>query len=60
MRLVITSHVMAHAYKVKLLILAYHFYQKFTCLDGVDVLVALAAIRVESYIAERDFCALLT
>ena len=60
MRLVITSHVMTHACKVELLILAHHFYQTFTCLDGVDVLVALAATRVESYIAERDFRALLT
>ena len=60
MRLVITSHVMAHACKVKLLILTHHFYQTFTCLDGVDILVSLAATRVESYIAERDFRALLT
>ena len=60
MRLVITGHVMTHACKVELLILAHHFYQTFTCLDGVDVLMAPATTRVESYIAERDFCALLT
>ena len=43
MRLVITGHVMTHACKVELLILAHHFYQTFTCLDGVDVIVVLAA-----------------
>ena len=60
MRLVITGHVMTHACKVELLILAHHFYQTFTCLDGVDVLMAPATTRVESYIAERDFRAWLT
>ena len=60
MQLVITDHVMTHACEVELLILAHHFYQTFACLDGVDVLVALAATRVESYIAERDFRAWLT
>ena len=59
MRLVTTGHVMTHACKVELLILAHHFYQTFTCLDGlVDVLVALTATRVESYIAEGDFSCL--
>lgn len=41
-----------------MLILAYHFYKTSACLDGVDVLVALAATRVESYVAEGDFSCL--
>eukprot|EP01018_Ginkgo_biloba_P025667 Gb_16115 [translate_table: standard] len=47
MRLVISGHDMPHACEVELLILAHHFYKSSTCLDGVDVLVALEAIRVE-------------
>jgi hypothetical protein len=44
--------------QVELLILAHHFYKTSACLDGVDVLVALAATRVESYVAEGDFSCL--
>ncbi|GLJ32063.1 hypothetical protein SUGI_0645700 [Cryptomeria japonica] len=58
MRLVITGHDMPHACEVELLILAHHFYKSSACLDGVDVLVALAATRVESYVAEGDFSCL--
>lgn len=58
MRLVITGHDMPHACEVELLILAHHFYKTSACLDGVDVLVALAATRVESYVAEGDFSCL--
>ncbi|MQM01202.1 hypothetical protein Taro_033948, partial [Colocasia esculenta] len=43
---------------VELLILAHHFYKSSACLDGVDVLVALAANRVESYVIEGDFSCL--
>eukprot|EP01018_Ginkgo_biloba_P020370 Gb_30364 [translate_table: standard] len=58
MRLVISGHDMPHACEVELLILAHHFYKSSACLDGVDVLVALAATRVESYVAEGDFSCL--
>ncbi|KAL5999632.1 hypothetical protein ACLOJK_037917 [Asimina triloba] len=44
--------------QVELLILAHHFYKFSACLDGVDVLVALAATRVESYVSEGDFSCL--
>ncbi|KAF5960350.1 hypothetical protein HYC85_001559 [Camellia sinensis] len=40
---------------VELLILSHHFYKLSACLDGVDVLVALAATRVEAYVSEGDF-----
>ena len=42
-------------FQVELLILSHHFYKSSACLDGVDVLVALAATRVEAYVAEGDF-----
>ncbi|KAF3781980.1 Spatacsin-C domain-containing protein [Nymphaea thermarum] len=58
MRLVITGHEIPHACEVELLILSHHFYKSSACLDGVDVLVALAATRVESYVAEGDFACL--
>ncbi|XP_011622566.1 uncharacterized protein LOC18432027 isoform X1 [Amborella trichopoda] len=58
MRLVITGHDIPHACEVELLILSHHFYKSSACLDGVDVLVALAATRVESYVAEGDFSCL--
>ncbi|KAJ7523405.1 hypothetical protein O6H91_18G050100 [Diphasiastrum complanatum] len=58
MRLVISGHDMPHACEVELIILAHHFYESSACLDGMDVLVALAATRVESYVAEGDFSAL--
>lgn len=45
-------------FQVELLILSHHFYKSSTCLDGVDVLVALAATRVEAYVAEGDFSCL--
>lgn len=35
--------------------MSHHFYKSSACLDGVDVLVALAATRVEAYVAEGDF-----
>ena len=41
--------------QVELLILSHHFYKSSACLDGVDVLVALAATRVEAYVSEGDF-----
>lgn len=37
------------------MILSHHFYKSSECLDGVDVLVSLAATRVEAYVAEGDF-----
>lgn len=42
-------------FQVELLILSHHFYKSSACLDGVDVLVALAATRVEAYVSEGDF-----
>lgn len=44
--------------QVELLILSHHFYKLSSCLDGVDVLVALAATRVETYVWEGDFSCL--
>ncbi|KAF5204820.1 Spatacsin [Thalictrum thalictroides] len=58
MRLVITGQEVPHACEVELLILAHHFYKSSACLDGVDVLVALAATRVECYVSEGDFTCL--
>ncbi|KAL9229664.1 hypothetical protein vseg_005107 [Gypsophila vaccaria] len=58
MRLVITGQEIPHACEVELLILSHHFYQSSACLDGVDVLVALAATRVEAYVSEGDFSCL--
>ncbi|KAL5714718.1 hypothetical protein ACHQM5_016641 [Ranunculus cassubicifolius] len=58
MRLVITGQEIPHACEVELLILAHHFYKSSACLDGVDVLVALAATRVECYVSEGDFTCL--
>ncbi|KAK7318518.1 hypothetical protein RJT34_03221 [Clitoria ternatea] len=55
MRLVITGQEIPHACEVELLILSHHFYKSSTCLDGVDVLVALAATRVDAYVLEGDF-----
>ncbi|XP_063949090.1 uncharacterized protein LOC108222676 isoform X2 [Daucus carota subsp. sativus] len=58
MRLVITGQEIPHACEVELLILSHHFYKSSACLDGVDVLVALAATRVEAYVLEGDFSCL--
>ncbi|KAL3527892.1 hypothetical protein ACH5RR_012548 [Cinchona calisaya] len=58
MRLVITGQEIPHACEVELLILSHHFYKSSACLDGVDVLVALAATRVEAYVSEGDFICL--
>ncbi|XP_028951098.2 uncharacterized protein [Malus domestica] len=58
MRLVITGQEVPHACEVELLILSHHFYKLSSCLDGVDVLVALAATRVEAYVSEGDFSCL--
>ncbi|PRQ49064.1 putative spatacsin [Rosa chinensis] len=58
MRLVITGQEIPHACEVELLILSHHFYKLSSCLDGVDVLVALAATRVEAYVSEGDFSCL--
>lgn len=58
MRLVITGQEIPHACEVELLILSHHFYKSSECLDGVDVLVALAATRVEAYVSEGDFSCL--
>ncbi|GAV81705.1 hypothetical protein CFOL_v3_25159 [Cephalotus follicularis] len=55
MRLVITRQEIPHACEVELLILSHHYYKSSACLDGVDVLVALAATRVEAYVSEGDF-----
>ncbi|KAL5555832.1 hypothetical protein UlMin_038068 [Ulmus minor] len=55
MRMVITGQEIPHACEVELLILSHHFYKSSACLDGVDVLVALAATRVDAYVAEGDF-----
>ena len=43
------------AIQVELLILSHHFYKSSSCLDGVDILVALAATRIDSYVSEGDF-----
>ncbi|XP_074356406.1 uncharacterized protein LOC141696119 [Apium graveolens] len=58
MRLVITGQEIPHACEVELLILSHHFYKSSACLDRVDVLVALAATRVEAYVLEGDFSCL--
>ncbi|KAF8404468.1 hypothetical protein HHK36_009353 [Tetracentron sinense] len=58
MRLVITGQEIPHACEVELLIMSHHFYKSSACLDGVDVLVALAATRVEAYVSEGDFSCL--
>ncbi|KAG0476489.1 hypothetical protein HPP92_013330 [Vanilla planifolia] len=58
MRLVMTGQEIPHACEVELLILSHHFYKSSACLDGVDVLVTLAANRVESYVSEGDFSCL--
>ncbi|KAL3688215.1 hypothetical protein R1sor_014524 [Riccia sorocarpa] len=58
MRLVISGRDMPHACEVELMILAHQYYESSACLDGVDVLVALAATRVESYVSEGDFSSL--
>ncbi|KAK1264752.1 hypothetical protein QJS04_geneDACA023233 [Acorus gramineus] len=58
MRLVMTGQEIPHACEVELLILSHHFYKSSACLDGVDVLVALAATRVEAYVSEGDFSCL--
>ncbi|KAI5076391.1 hypothetical protein GOP47_0008456 [Adiantum capillus-veneris] len=58
MRIVISGHEVPHACEVELLVRAHHFYMSSACLDGIDVLLALAATRVESYIAEGDFTSL--
>ncbi|XP_050908393.1 uncharacterized protein LOC127122021 [Lathyrus oleraceus] len=41
--------------EVELLILSHHFYKSSACLDRVDVLVSLAATRVDAYVLEGDF-----
>lgn len=43
---------------MELIILAHQYYESSACLDGVDVLVALAATRVDSYVSEGDFSSL--
>ncbi|KAJ4966442.1 hypothetical protein NE237_018291 [Protea cynaroides] len=58
MRLVITGQEIPHACEVELLILSHRFYKSSACLDGVDVLIALAATRVEAYVSEGDFSCL--
>ncbi|KAK7399448.1 hypothetical protein VNO78_10630 [Psophocarpus tetragonolobus] len=58
MRLVITGQEIPHACEVELLILSHHFYKSSSCLDGVDVLVALAATRVDAYVLDGDFSCL--
>lgn len=58
MRLVITGQEIPHACEVELLILSHLFYKSSSCLDGVDVLVTLAANRVDSYVIEGDFSCL--
>ncbi|CAI9109170.1 OLC1v1008939C1 [Oldenlandia corymbosa var. corymbosa] len=58
MKSVITGQEIPHACEVELLILSHHFYKSSACLDGVDVLVALAATRVEAYVSEGDFTCL--
>uniref|UniRef100_A0A7N0TN62 Spatacsin C-terminal domain-containing protein n=1 Tax=Kalanchoe fedtschenkoi TaxID=63787 RepID=A0A7N0TN62_KALFE len=58
MRIVITGQEIPHACEVELLILSHHFYKLSACLDGVDVLVELAATRVEAYVMEGDFSCL--
>lgn len=58
MRLVISGHDVPHACEVELLVRAHHFYMSSASLDAIDVLLALAATRVESYISEGDFTSL--
>ena len=60
MWLVITGHVMTHACEVELLILAHHFYQTFTCLDGVDILVALGQHELNHMLQKGIFHAYLS
>lgn len=38
--------------------MSHHFYKSSACLDGVDVLVALAANKVDAYVLEGDFACL--
>ncbi|OAY85463.1 hypothetical protein ACMD2_04105, partial [Ananas comosus] len=58
MRLVMTGQEIPHACEVELLILSHHYYHSSACLDGVDVLITLAANKVESYVLEGDFSCL--
>ncbi|EPS69685.1 hypothetical protein M569_05077, partial [Genlisea aurea] len=58
MKLVITGQEIPHPCEVELLILSHHFYKLSACLDGVDVLVTLAATRVEDYVSDYDFSCL--
>ncbi|MCO5599510.1 hypothetical protein L7F22_053616 [Adiantum nelumboides] len=58
MRIVISGHEVPHPCEVELLVRAHHFYMSSACLDGIDVLLALAATRVETYIVEGDFTSL--
>lgn len=58
MRLVISGHEVPHACEVELLVRAHHFYMSSAALDAIDVLLSLAATRVESYISEGDFTSL--
>lgn len=44
--------------QVELIILAHFYYESSACLDGIDVLVSLAATRVDSYVAEGDYALL--
>lgn len=44
--------------QVELLVRAHHFYMSSAALDAIDVLLSLAATRVESYISEGDFTSL--
>lgn len=55
MRLVISGQDMPLACEVELMILAHRFYEVSACLDGQDVLVALATSRVELYVAKKAF-----
>lgn len=55
----ISNFVAGNCYlQVELLILSHHFYKSSACLDGGDVLVALAATRVDAYVSEGDFACL--
>ncbi|CAK9198622.1 unnamed protein product [Sphagnum troendelagicum] len=58
MRLVIGGRDIPHSCEVELIILAHFYYELSACLDGGDVLVSLAATRVDSYVAEGDFTSL--
>jgi spatacsin len=49
---------MRFLWQVNLLILAHQYYESSGCLDGLDVLVGLAATRVDAYVAEGDFVSL--